>query len=66
MIENLGDVAVQLRERTWCIYSENDYKETITGTGVVGQVNLDYQSKQRSLVHPITHMIYIELLPFPK
>ena len=40
MIENLGDVAVQLRERTWCIYSENDHRETITGTGVVGQVRI--------------------------
>lgn len=37
MIENVGDVTVQLKERTWCIFSNADTKEKITGRGVVGK-----------------------------
>lgn len=37
LIENVGDVTVQLRERTWCIFSNADNKESVTGKGVVGQ-----------------------------
>jgi uncharacterized protein affecting Mg2+/Co2+ transport len=38
MMENVGDITVQLRERTWCIFSNADNKESVTGKGVVGQV----------------------------
>ena len=37
-MENVGDIKVQLRERTWCIFSNADNKESVTGKGVVGQV----------------------------
>lgn len=37
LIENVGDVTVQLRERTWCIFSKADNKESVTGKGIVGQ-----------------------------
>ena len=38
LMENVGDIKVQLRERTWCIFSNADNKESVTGKGVVGQV----------------------------
>ena len=41
-MENVGDITVQLRERTWCIFSNADNKESVTGKGVVGQVGNVY------------------------
>lgn len=37
LMENVGDVKVQLRERDWTIFSNADNKESVTGKGVVGQ-----------------------------
>lgn len=37
-LENLGDLAVQLRERHWRIFSLSGTLETVRGRGVVGQV----------------------------
>lgn len=38
-IENLGETAVQLRERHWQIYSIPGILESIRGRGVVGEVS---------------------------
>lgn len=44
-MENLGELAVQLRERHWRIFSLTGTLETVRGRGVVGQVHLAHQKK---------------------
>ena len=38
LLQNLGDVSLQLRERNWCVFSNKGTRESVTGRGVVGQV----------------------------
>lgn len=37
LLQNLGDVSLQLRERNWCVFSNKGTRESVTGRGVVGQ-----------------------------
>ena len=64
-LENLGELAVQLRERHWRIFSLSGTLETVRGRGVVGQEPLlsaqqpAFQySSHVSLQAPSGHMWY--------